>query len=201
MSPISLPLQHSPSETSVRLVHELLDDSTEGPLDASVGAPYGAYRRSDVWDFDQQQLLVQSWLLGVPVPGIVVNDRRSADWQVNWGARPAAPPRGVVDGVQRLSAGWAWLQGNLGVPCDWFDASEVARTRELYDGTPVVTLTGLTAAAQERVRALLLLPVTTVRLPSLAAEAEMSVVLNELGAGVPLGGADLQRALDVAARG
>lgn len=136
------------------------------------------YQRGEVWTVDQQRLLIKSFLLGAPVPAVIVNNRMDAgfrhpDGREDW--RFA-----VVDGKQRVTAVLAWLDGELAIPASWLPAERVERTVGTGDG-PYVTRSGLTTAGDRLLRSRMQLPVAEAHLPSLREEAELFLLVNRGG--------------------
>ena len=85
--------------------------------DLDVSAPY---QRGSVWSPAQQASLIRSLIMNIPIGGI-------------YRARFDVPGRGqyyrIVDGKQRLEALWAFVDGRLRVPADWFGDREVEPSR------------------------------------------------------------------------
>lgn len=125
------------------------------------------YQRGDVWGPVRQRNLIKSFLTGVPVPAIIINDRFAADWGTAYA---------IIDGRQRCTAILAFVEGRLAVPGEWFDLQGE------------VTFEGLPVATQRRFRNL---PILTCEgaLPSLEAEQELFELINF--GGVPQGQSDL----------
>ena len=79
---------------------------------------HAPYQRGSVWTVQQRQLLIKSFLLGVPVPTVIVNDRYSAGFVGEDGV--ADVRYAVVDGKQRVETILAWFADELAVPASWF---------------------------------------------------------------------------------
>lgn len=155
------------------------------------------YQRGSVWSEDQRIGLVKSWLMGLPVPAVVVNDRIFGPWA---GGGPNGTPEGgfcyaVIDGKQRIETAVAWFEGELAVPASWFSAEDVEETVTTEDGE-YVTFSGLTRVAQRLCATRFQLPTVEARLATLQEEAEMYVLLN--GSGVPQEESDMLNAARVA---
>lgn len=67
------------------------------------------YQRGAVWTTDQRIALIRSWIMGIPVPAIILNNRDNDEWTANEGSIYAdghrenfQPCWSVVDGKQRL---------------------------------------------------------------------------------------------------
>lgn len=152
------------------------------------------YQRGSVWNDSQRMGLVRSWLMGLPIPAIVVNDRTTPAW------RRANPQDvnhvyAVIDGKQRILTAAAWLSGNLPVPASWFPADQVAHVTETVDGI-YVTFAGLTRVGQRFAENRCVLPCAEGRLATVQQEAEVYLLLN--GAGTPQTDADMARARRIA---
>jgi hypothetical protein len=78
------------------------------------------YQRGPAWSDQQRIDLMRSWLQGVPIPAVVLNERMSPAW------RRIDPDRAVsyavVDGRQRLDTALAWQDGRLAIPASWLPA-------------------------------------------------------------------------------
>lgn len=85
----------------------------ESRSDHDVSAPY---QRGSVWTDEQRRDLIRSLLMGIPIGAI-------------YRAKFNVPQRGqyyrIVDGKQRLEAIWAFVDGKLSVPADWFSDRQV----------------------------------------------------------------------------
>lgn len=159
------------------------------------------YQRGDVWTDDQRMGLVRSWLMGIPIPAVVINDRSSPSWaHANPGyfdgdGTPAI--YAVIDGKQRIPlTAAAWLGGDLLVPASWFPADHVDTTEDTDDG-PYVRFTGLTRVGQRFAEYRRILPCAEGRLGTVSQEAEVYLLVN--GAGTPQTSADMANAARVAA--
>lgn len=136
------------------------------------------YQRGDVWTADQRRLLIKSFLLGVPVPSVIVNDRMSADFRHPDGGTDWRIA--VVDGKQRVTTVLAWFDDQLDVPASWFPEDRIQNTVATDDG-PYVRNCDLTEAARRLLRNRMMLPVCEARLSSLAAEAALYLLVNRGG--------------------
>lgn len=181
------PLVRRSLNTSSRHARELARQVCEGQM--TLDAPY---QRGAVWTVRQQRGLVRSWLLGLPVPAVVVNRRYAVDAFDHQGP---AFDFAVIDGKQRLQAAVAWFFDDLAVPVSWFEPDAVERATNTDDG-PYVTFAGLTLTHQRLTTNRALLPVAEAVLETVAAEAEVFGLLN--GAGVPQTEADMARAAAIA---
>lgn len=146
---------------------------------------------------DQRVGLVKSWLMGLPVPAVVVNDRIFGPWA---GGGPNGTPEGgfcyaVVDGKQRIETAIAWFASDLAVPASWFPAEDVEETVKTKDGE-YVKYSGLSRACQRFCATRFQLPTVEAQLANVQEEAEMYLLLN--GSGVPQEESDMLNAARVA---
>lgn len=158
---------------SLRSDNDINEDPLKGGLE--LNAPY---QRGNVWSTDQQRLLIKSFLLGIPVPAIVINSRYDAhfthtDGSPDW--RYA-----VVDGKQRVTAILAWLSSELDIPASWLSPTLCEATHETPDGD-YVFVDELSSVGRRFVDSSLDGPVVEARLPTLAAEAAVYLLLNNSG--------------------
>lgn len=154
------------------------------------------YQRGDVWSTDQRIALVRSWLSGIPVPAITINDRGTGAWQRANGSSPLNTGKGIyacVDGKQRLSTAVMWFGGDLAVPASWFDPEVVESTTETEDG-PYVTIKDLAQSEQTHLGFTCALPATMAQVATVAEEADLYLLIN--GGGTP----QTQDEMDNAAR-
>lgn len=195
------PLVHRSLSVGNRLSTELVHMLDEGRI--TVDAPY---QRTSVWTVEQQRGLVKSWLLGVPIPAIIVNDRLNGPW---WDAHGRgegdAALYSVIDGKQRLLAARAWFSGELAVPAWWFPAKDVDPGNIVVgynfsdpnaDDKVMLVYGAFTEAGQRRFENRAALPMATARLGSVEEEAEVYLLVNS--AGTAQTDADLARAAAVA---
>lgn len=156
------------------------------------------YQRGSVWTTDQRMALVKSWIMGVPIPSVILNDRGTAAWTQNQGGdvySTSLPIWGVVDGKQRIETAAEWFGDKLAVPASWFPADRVDLAHDTDDG-PYVSYNGLTLPGQRLMANSSLLPVVTSTLPRLEAEAELYLLVN--GGGTAQTPQDMARAARVA---
>jgi len=150
------------------------------------------YQRGDVWTTRQQQLLFKSFMAGIPVPAVVVNDRFGAGFRHPDGAEDWR--YAVVDGKQRISALFAWFDDQLALPASWFDPDHIEATTDTSDGK-YLYCSQLSTTGQRVLRNALLLPVAEAKLVSVREEAAYYLLLNN--GGVAHTDADLDRARDL----
>lgn len=186
------PLEHSNLNASNRSARELARMVADGYM--TLDPPY---QRGDLWTTDQRIGLVRSWLTGVPIPAIIVNDRASAWWTDidAYDPKGLGPNYAVIDGKQRTLCAIAWFAGDFGVPASWFDPEHVAATVDTDDG-PYVTYLGLTVIGQRLMSNRALMPMAQGALPTVRAEAEIYCLVN--GAGTPQTDADMTNAARIA---
>jgi hypothetical protein len=149
------------------------------------------YQRGPRWGTGQRIDLMRSWLQGVPIPAIVLNDRTGRAWQRTAPGSPVTYT--VVDGQQRLRTALAWCDSRLAIPASWLPPDWVHTVEDTDDG-PYVRANGLTNP--RKVRRLMDLPCVRASLPDITGEAGLYLLIN--GAGTPQSTADLARADAVA---
>lgn len=147
------------------------------------------YQRGDVWTLDQRVALVKSWLLGVPIPAMIIADRM-ARWDRNTDG-DLGPAYAMIDGKQRTLTAIAWYNSEFAVPASWFPADQIEASEDTEDG-PYVRFSGLTIVGQRRFMRMAQLPVCEARAGSDSEEAEIYLLVN--GAGTPQTDEDLSRA-------
>lgn len=187
----SHPLPHLPLTTENRRASEMARLAYEGDL--IVNAPY---QRGSVWADDPQRIgLVKSWISGIPVPAIMVNDRSKPDWECEPNTYQqhdaGGAPYAVIDGRQRIETAVAWFFGDLIVPATWFDPDMIDTRIDTDDG-PYVGYADLTTSGRRKVANRATLPVTWAQVTTVAAEADLYLLVN--GAGTPQTPADMANA-------
>lgn len=187
------PLVHRSLHASNRQAREVARLVLDGDLDV---AP--AYQRPSVWRTAQRIGLVKSWLTGVPVPAVMINDRGTMSWRRANGSSPVdngGPSYVVVDGRQRIETAVAWFSGDLAVPASWFKRDAVVETIAKPDGR-YVTFHGLTQVEQRLMTNRAMLPVIEANATTVAEEADLFLLIN--GAGTPQTAEDMDRAASYA---
>ncbi|GAB2733461.1 hypothetical protein GCM10027273_10310 [Nocardioides pakistanensis] len=185
------PMQRLHLEESSRSARELARMAEDGQID--VNPPY---QRGSVWSTDQRIALVKSWLQGVPVPAVILNDRTTTAWKNANGSSPLDGDGtglwAVVDGKQRLETARMWFGGDLAVPASWFENEDIDTTEDTADG-PYVRYTGLTKRGQT-IMAMsgARLGANTAQVPTVEAEADLYLLVN--GGGTPQTAADMANA-------
>lgn len=173
--------------------NESAESTYRGGLD--LDPPYQRGLRWSEWD---QRLLFASFMRGLPVPSLIINDRSEAgllqgepdeaghrdDWRYS-----------VIDGKQRITAILAWLRGELTLPRAWFTPEEVST---LAGDDEYVNRTQLTPEGDRILRQKVRFNVVTANLEDVASDAEVYLLVNRAGA--PQTEADLARAESVAER-
>ncbi|WP_159602454.1 DUF262 domain-containing protein [Agromyces humi] len=181
------PIRHLSMQGEQRRAIAYVEDVQSNYLDVTP-----EYQRPPTWSIDQRRLLVKSWLMGLPVPAVIINVRR--DWP---GITVNDPWTALVDGKQRVETALAWFEGDLAVPASWFEPGDVEQTEETEDGS-YVRFAGLALRAQRLVQNRAMLPTIEVRVGSVEEEAEMFLLVNT--GGTAQSEEDLDRARQVAAR-
>ncbi len=91
------------------------------------------YQRGVVWGTKRKRNLIKSLLMDVPVPAIVLNDRRRAEFVHPGYDQPRNWLMAIVDGKQRVTAIREFVSDGFSVPARWFgaDADEDIRFSQL----------------------------------------------------------------------
>ena len=193
---VDKPFERLSLDTSNRVAPELVRMIDEGQLDTEP-----PYQRPSIWSEDQRRNLVRSWLQGIPVPAITINDRTTSDWAAANGLDRLRSGKGmysVVDGKQRLEAARAWFHGELSVPATWFEDRDVDDVTMTDDG-PYVTFNQLSRRGQTRMElGGAPLPMNRAQVDSIEAEADLYLLLN--GGGTAQTDEDMANAARVAGR-
>lgn len=170
------PIVRQSLQASARSAREVARIFADGSGDLSP-----EYQRGSVWTEDQRVALIRSWLMGLPIPAVVLNDRLSSDWPAQADGFPVGGfSYSVVDGKQRIETAIAWFAGDLAVPASWLDPEIVGATEDTDDG-PYVRFDGLTESGQRLTSTRFLLPVVEASVASLREEAELYLLLNGAG--------------------
>lgn len=136
------------------------------------------YQRGDVWGTIRRRNFIRSLLMGIPIPSLVVNQRMFAEsWQEDF--RVA-----VIDGKQRITTIFMFLDGGLSVPAEWFHENHI---EQRHDG--LVRFSDLNRVGQRMFRGRPI-PFAEARVDSLEQEAEIFELINF--GGVPQGQSDLE---------
>lgn len=151
------------------------------------------YQRGSVWTTEQRMGLIKSWLIGLPIPAVIISDRFTHLWPFD---KATGLPEGgfmlaVVDGKQRIETAQMWFAGDLAVPASWWEPESVERTVTTEDGE-YVTFTGLSEVGQRVFSNRALLPVIEAKVGSIAEEAGLYLLVN--GAGTAQTAEDLANA-------
>lgn len=149
------------------------------------------YQRGDVWTLDQRISLVKSWLLGLPIPAMIINDRMTSAWERDG----LGPAYAMIDGKQRTLTAIAWYAGEFAVPASWFPADQVEAVEDTDDG-PYIRFSGLSVVGQRRFMRMAQIPVCEARVGTVREEAQIYLLVN--GSGTAQTDDDLNRAARVA---
>lgn len=172
------PIVHRSMQASARSARELariFSNGEDGDLSPE-------YQRGSLWTNEQRIGLVRSWLMGVPIPAVVINDRIFGPWPSDRNGPFGGYAYAVIDGKQRIEAAIAWFSGALAVPASWFKPEDVETTEETADGA-YVRYTGLALSEQRHQGTTFQLPAVEAKVATLAEEAEIYLLVN--GAGTP----------------
>lgn len=149
------------------------------------------YQRGTVWDLDQRVALMRSWLMGVPIPAILLNNRMGAGWVKRNPDDGYTVAYACIDGRQRLETVIAWFDGDLAIPASWVPADMIDAAQDTADG-PYVTNNGLTERGQRIVDSRMHLACAEAQVSTVQAEAEVYGLVN--GGGTPQTDADMANA-------
>lgn len=185
------PLVHRTLDVSKRSARGLVRELLDGEL--SVQTPY---QRDSVWTVDQRVDMIKSWLTGVPLPAVILNERTSQDWKDASGEVPAGEPVSVViDGRQRLETAVMWFTNKLAVPREWFAAEDLHP--RVGANIEAVYWANLSESTQRNLSlGVCMLPVAYASAATVQEEAEVYLLVNS--AGTSQTAADLERAAQVA---
>lgn len=173
----SAPIKSFESQSSARSAREIARIFEENGGDLSP-----EYQRGSVWSEDQRINLVRSWLMEVPIPSVIINDRLFGPWP---DGGPDGTPLGgysyaVIDGKQRIETAMAWFSGNLAVPASWFPAEVVKETTDTNDGL-YVCYTGLIQSERRHQALRFQLPTVEARVSTVEEEASLYLLVNGEG--------------------
>lgn len=170
------PLTHQSLHASNRQGREVMRQAQDGLMD--VNPPY---QRGSVWTLEQRIGLIRSWLLGIPIPAIMVNDRGGYGWrEANGGISPMDTGEAiyaVVDGKQRVETAIAWWNDEFAVPASWIATDHVEQTEDTDDG-PYVRFSGLSTVGQRLFNNRAMLPTIEAQVPTIEAEADLYLLVN-----------------------
>lgn len=184
------PIEPSRLSATNRSARELARLAEYGTID--INTPY---QRGDVWDVGQRLGLIRSWMLGLPIPAVIVNDRMGGLWADNNPGNNPDVCYGCIDGKQRLTTAMLWFSGALLVPASWFPAEDVERLTDTDDG-PYVRFDDLAAAAQRTIAFTWTIPLAEAKVGALQEEAQIYLLVN--GGGTPQSDADMANAARIA---
>lgn len=156
------------------------------------------YQRGTVWTDDQRAALVSSWIRGLPIQHVALNDRSRWERDIPPAERIYTERHlAIIDGKQRIETAILWFTGKFCAPASWFDPEWIESTVDVGDG-PYVTFDGLTPAARRFTKHSWKLGRMEVFLKSVQEEAELYLLIN--GGGTPQTAADMANAAEVAGR-
>lgn len=186
------PIEAYSLQASARSAREIARIFTEDSGDLSP-----EYQRGSVWTEDQRIALVRSWLMGIPIPAVIINDRIFGPWP---DGGPNGTPAGgytyaAIDGKQRIETAVAWFSGDLAVPASWFPSEGVEQTEDTNDG-PYVRYTGLTKPGQRYCANRFQLPTVEAKVATIEEEASLYLLVN--GGGTPQSDESMANAARVA---
>lgn len=148
--------------------------------DPDIGSKYDLnppYQRGAVWTEQQRRDLMQSFLSGIPIGAVIVN-QRSYDTAENIRVFGTPNIYAVIDGKQRIETIQAFHRGDFGVPADWWEDQSIDPNRVSADGT--VTYDDLTDYGQRRFD-MFPIPTEVASVKSLRAEAAIFRLVNTGG--------------------
>lgn len=159
------------------------------------------YQRGDAWTADQRIALVHSWLTGIPIGTVILNDRTTRAWEKANGSDPmktGEPIQAVIDGRQRITTAVMWFASEFAIPASWIDPEYIEAAEDTPDG-PYVRYDGLTKVGRNMFTARALLQVAEAKVATVQDEAAIYLLVN--GGGTPQTDADMANAAKVAAQG
>lgn len=145
------------------------------------------YQRASRWSMEQRRALIETILLGLPIPAVVINDRNHRNWS---GAERGT--FGLIDGKQRLSTILSFTDGQFAVPREWFGDDML----EDPTGTSHSVLFGDLSSMGQRYITEASIPLVQTEVGSIAEEAGLYLLLNSTGATQTA--EDLDRAAQIA---
>lgn len=186
------PIYSYPLQATSRPARELARIFSGGEGDLSP-----AYQRGSVWTEDQRIALVKSWLMGVPIPAVIINDRIFGPWPRDAeNGEPAGDfAYSAIDGKQRIETAIAWFNGDLAVPASWFASGTAERTHSTNDG-PYVYFTDLELGEQRHQGLSFQLATVEAKVATIEEEAALYLLVN--GGGTPQAETDMDNAARVA---
>lgn len=100
------------------ILHWRKDSGREGLL---LDPPY---QRGDVWGLKRRRNLIRSLLMAIPIPSIIINQRLLTD---TWGNDYRIA---VIDGRQRITTVFKFVDGEFSVPAEWFAERDVIEQKD-----------------------------------------------------------------------
>lgn len=131
------------------------------------------YQRASRWTKEQRRALIETILLGLPIPAVVINDRNHRIW-----SGPERGTFGLIDGKQRLSTVLSFIDGQFTVPREWF---EDGMLEDPNRATEAVLFGDLSTMGQRYITEASI-PLVQTQVGSIAEEAGLYLLLNSTGA-------------------
>lgn len=166
------PLERMSVTATARTAHGVAQAFTEGHGDLNP-----EYQRGAVWTQEQKVGLIHSFMLGIPIPAVILNDRLFGPWPEDASGPISGFESACIDGKQRIMCLQEWFAGQLPVPASWFHAENVETTVPTDDGA-YVSYAGLSESTQRIQRNNWVLPVVEARLATLQEEANLFLLVN-----------------------
>jgi hypothetical protein len=193
------PLDTMNLSTTDGVAREIVRMVDEGQID--MDPPY--QRSGGLWSIDQRIGLVKSWIQGIPVPPVTLNDRTTSEWSKNHGGHnplnEGKDMYAVVDGKQRIETARMWFHDEFAVPASWFPPEEVETTFDTPDG-PYVHFGGLTSGGRTHNAYMVAkMPRSTARVGTVEDEAALFLLIN--GGGTQQTEESMARAAHIASGG
>ena len=186
-------LVHTSLPMTTRQAREWVRQIEDGQCDLNP-----PYQRGTVWSTDQRRGLMKSFLLGLPVPAVILSNRGHFGWADPDIPNPVmtgeGPMHAVIDGKQRFETALAWHRGELAIPAEWLDPQFIA---EGHTGD-MVTRADLTVPGQRLTDHRMIVQIAEAKVATVKDEAAIYLLIN--GAGTAQTGDDLARAAAVANR-
>lgn len=148
------------------------------------------YQRGHVWGVERQRNFVRSLLLRLPIGAIVTNARHKVnnDRHPEYDFPADSKWTAVIDGKQRITALRAWVNDEVDVPKDWFDAEDVEDS--VPNDKDMIVYSDLTRRGKSTFEGMgATLVVCESSVATVAKEAEIFDLINF--GGVPQGTSDL----------
>ena len=175
MSELTLQLTTQNLNPSAVDLFTIINWRETGKLD--LDAPY---QRGVVWGQRRRRNFIRSLLTGIPIPAVMINDRLDADFT---GPADFTPKqniaKAIVDGKQRLTSVFSFIDNDLAIPASWYDADAADDAVLHWEDLPVVA---------HRKFENIVIPVVRGSLATLDDERDLFDLINY--GGIPQGEAD-----------